>query len=127
MAVITWVEILLRWFFGLQMVFWGLNGFFHWKPIPRSEDFITRFSDLCLESRFLLPTVKVFEIFFGALLLSGSGILVSLIFLGPIVFVITGLHLFHNPKAWQVLLPITVPFLLIVILNWRSIQTLLLY
>lgn len=124
---LAWFEILLRWTLGLQLLFWGLNGFFHWKPIPPSSDFIGRFSDLCHESRFILPTVKIFEIVFGFLLLTGSGTLLALVGLAPIIFVISGLHAFHNNKAWQVLLPITLPYLLLSILNWTMFKTLLLY
>jgi uncharacterized membrane protein YphA (DoxX/SURF4 family) len=126
MGLVAWIETILRWTLGLQMLFWGLNGFFNWKPIPRSDDLITRFADLCYESRFILPTVKIFEIVFGALLLTGSGTLVALIFLGPIIFVITGLHLFHNKKGWQVIFPITVPFVLLVLLNGSLFKNLLL-
>lgn len=125
--MISWIEILLRWILGLQLVFWGLNGFFNWKPIPRSDDFITRFADLCFESRFILTSVKWVEIIFGALLLTGSGTLISLVFLGPIVFVISGLHFFHNKKSWQVLVPITLPYVLVVIMNWNIVKTLLIY
>jgi uncharacterized membrane protein YphA (DoxX/SURF4 family) len=128
MAWISWIEILLRWILGLQFAFWGLNGFFRWLPIPPSSDFINRFSDLCYESGFILPTVKIFEIVFGLLLLSGSRTLIALIMLGPIVFVISGLHLFHNSrKSWQVLGPISIPYLLLVVLDWALFKNLLLY
>ena len=114
--MLEWTEIIFRWILGLQLVFWGLNGFFHWKEIPPSTDFINEFSDVCFRSRFILPTVKIFEIVFGALLLTGAYTLLALVALAPIIFVISGLHLLHNKKSWEVLLPITLPFLIIVIL-----------
>jgi len=119
--MLEWIEIILRWILGMQFLFWGLNGFFRWKSIPPSGDFVGRFGDVCFESKFILPVVKIFEIFFGAALLTGHGTLASLIFLGPLVFVISGLHLFHNPRWWEVIVPITLPYLAIAGLNWQKV------
>ena len=119
-----WIELVVRWMLGLQLLFWGLNGFFHWKQTPPSNDFINEFTDACLRSKFIMPVVKIFETVFGALLLTGVGTLVALIALGPIISVISGLHLFHNRRAWEVLLPITLPFLVIAILNFEKLKLL---
>jgi uncharacterized membrane protein YphA (DoxX/SURF4 family) len=124
-AMGDWIELTCRWILGLQLTFWGLNGFFHWMKIPPSDDFITRFGDLCFESKFIMPTVKIFEILFGIALLTGWGTMLSLIMLGPIVFVISGLHLFHNKKWWEVLIPISLPYLILVVLNISEFQVLL--
>jgi len=122
---LEWLELGARWILGLQFIFWGANGFFHWKAIPPSSDFIQRFGDICIESRFIMPTVKVFEIVFGILLLTGFGTLIGLIFLGPIVFMITCLHIFHNPKWPLVVLPILIPYLVVLLLHENHFQFLL--
>lgn len=117
----AWLELIFRWILGLQLVFWGLNGFFHWKSIPPSTDFINRFSEICVQSRFIMPTVKVFEILFGFLLLTGTHTSLALIALGPIIFVVTGLHAVHNPqRSWEVVLPISLPFVGVLLLNFES-------
>jgi hypothetical protein len=46
-------ELALRWIFGLQIAFWGLNGFFHWVKIPPSSEVIEKFTQACIETRFL--------------------------------------------------------------------------
>ena len=120
-----WLELGARWILGLQFIFWGANGFFHWIAIPPSSDFIQRFGDICIESKFIMPTVKVFEIVFGVLLLTGFATQIALIFLGPIVFVICGLHFFHNPKWIPVILPILIPFLVVLLLHENNFQVLL--
>jgi uncharacterized membrane protein YphA (DoxX/SURF4 family) len=125
LRMLMWLEIICRWLLGLQFLFWGLNGFFHWRAVPPSADFIQRFADLCGESKFIMPTVKVFEIIFGALLLSGYSTILALIFLGPIVFVITGLHLLHNRKWWEIILPISAPYLLILLFQEERLLVLL--
>ena len=87
-----YIEIACRWIFGAQMVFWGLNGFFHFLAIPPSSDVITRFTEACLETKFIMPTVKVIEVLCGALLILKVAVPISLIFFSPIIFVITLLH-----------------------------------
>ncbi|MBO9666014.1 MAG: hypothetical protein J7501_04315 [Bdellovibrio sp.] len=117
-----YVETACRWIFALQMIFWGLNGFFHWLPIPPASPVITRFVDACIETKFIMPTVKTVEVLFGILLLVKIAVPLSLFFFAPIVFVITLLHLMHNPKPWPVIMPITLPFA--VVLGFHA-QTLL--
>ncbi len=109
-----YIEIACRWIFGLQMVFWGLNGFFHFLPIPPSSAVITRFTEACLETKFIMPTVKVIEVLCGALLIFKVAVPLSLISFSPIVFVITLLHLLHTPKPWPVVVPISLPFAVLI-------------
>ncbi|RYZ86320.1 MAG: hypothetical protein EOP06_14700 [Proteobacteria bacterium] len=120
--VLFWTEVFCRWALGLQFLFWGLNGFFNFVSIPPSADFIDRFVRICIEAKFIMPAVKLLEIVFGFLLLTGYGTLVSLIFLGPTVFIITGLHFFWNAQWWQVVMPITVPYLIVLIAQHAHIQ-----
>ncbi|MBC7371776.1 MAG: DoxX family membrane protein [Bdellovibrionaceae bacterium] len=120
-----WLELGARWILGLQFLFWGANGFFHWIAIPPSSDFINRFTNVCIESKFIMPVVKSFEIIFGALLLTGYGTQIALIFLGPIVFMISALHIVHNKKWSLAVLPILIPFLVTLVLHGSSLQVLL--
>lgn len=120
--ILEWVEIIARWILGLQMLFWGLNSFFNWKQIPPSAAPIENFVKACIETRFLMPTVKLVEILGGALLLTGYGTLLAEVVLAPLIFVICGLHLRHNPRGWTVVLPLALPYLVILLLNapaWR--------
>jgi uncharacterized membrane protein YphA (DoxX/SURF4 family) len=118
--MIEHIELALRWILGLQLTFWGLNGFFHWRPIPPSAKAIDNFTITCIESRFIMPTVKTFEIVFGIFLLMGFAIPLALMMLSPIIFVITGLHSLHNKKSWEVLVPITLPFIALAILQYEA-------
>lgn len=113
-----WIEIICRWVLGLQLVFWGLNGFFHWKQIPPSAEPIDAFVEACIKTKFIMPTVKIFEITFGALLLTGSWTFVAWVALAPVVFVVTGLHAIYNKRFWEVLVPITLPFLVVLAFNF---------
>ncbi|WP_347358719.1 hypothetical protein [Bdellovibrio sp.] len=105
-----YIEIACRWILGLQMFFWGLNGFFHWVKVPPSDPAIDRFVQACIDTRFIMPTVKIFEIIGGALLVLHIGVPLTLALLSPIMFVVTGLHILHNPKPWGVLVTTTLPY-----------------
>ena len=115
------IDLVLRWILGGQLIFWGLNGFFHWRPVPPSPPALDRFVTACFETRFIMPTVKIFEIVFGLFLVLNFATPLALVMLAPIVFVITGLHLLLNTKkAWEVVLPITVPFFVLVGLHYDA-------
>lgn len=111
--MLEYIEIFCRWAFALQMTFWGLNGFFSWIQIPPSGEGVNNFVEACIKTRFIMPTVKLIEIICGAFLMLKFAVLLNILLFAPIVFVITGLHLLHNPKPWPVIAPITIPFLVI--------------
>ncbi|WP_413585580.1 hypothetical protein [Bdellovibrio sp. HCB274] len=108
------IEAACRIIFGLQMVFWGLNGFLHWVKIPPSPPNIENFVNACIETRFIMPATKIAEILLGALLIAGFAVPLTILLIAPIVFVITLLHLIHNPKPWGVVIPISLPYAIIV-------------
>lgn len=112
-----YIEIGLRWVFGFQMVFWGLNGFFKWFTPPSAGPKVDNFVSACIDTRFIMPTVKIMEILFGSFLLTGFMIPLSLLALAPIIFVISGLHFFNNPKPWAVIISYTIPYCLLLIIH----------
>ncbi|MGZ3772525.1 MAG: hypothetical protein ACXVCY_10875 [Pseudobdellovibrionaceae bacterium] len=116
-----YIEIALRWILSLQLIFWGLNGFFHWIKITPAAEPIEQFVAACIKVKFIMPTVKSFEIFFGFCLLTNSIVPISLLALSPILFVITGLHTLHNPRPWSILLSYTFPYCALLILNSQTL------
>lgn len=112
-----YLELALRWIFGLQIAFWGLNGFFHWVQIPPSPPVIEKFVQACIDTRFIMPTVKILEITAGLLLLFNFSTALCLAVLAPIMFVVTGLHVLHNPKPAGVLIPLVLPYAALWLLN----------
>lgn len=116
-CVMEYLELALRWIFGLQIAFWGLNGFFHWVQIPPSPPVIEKFVQACIETRFIMPMVKVIEIAAGLLLLFNFSTALCLAVLTPIMLVVTGLHVLHNPKPAAVLVPLVLPYAALWLLN----------
>lgn len=112
--MISWelVDFSLRIILGLQLVFWGFNGFFHWIQFKNQPRGIDRFVIACIETQFIMPIVKVLEISMGTLLIFNILPKLCLILLSPIIGVILLLHLFHNfKKSYEVILPLGIPFL----------------
>lgn len=107
-------ELSCRWIFGLQMAFWGLNGFFHWIKIPAASPKFEKFVDSCIEVGFIMPSVKLLEILFGLFLVLNILVPFSLVVFAPIMFVIAGLQILHNPKPWGVLMTIVLPYLVLI-------------
>ncbi len=112
-----YIEPALRGIFGIQMLFWGLNGFFHWIQLPPASPAIEKLISACIESRFIMFTVKSIEVLFGACLVLGFMVPLSLLMFAPIMFVITGLHLLHNPRPWLVLISYTFPYTILLLLH----------
>lgn len=109
------IEVAVRWFFALQMVFWGFNGFYHWIKLKPVSEVIDNLVDACIQTKFIMPTVKFIEIFFGVLLLFDFMTSGSLLVFAPIMFVITMLHVLFNQKPWGVLLSYTIPYIILLI------------
>lgn len=122
--MLSHIETSLRILFSVQMLFWGLNGFFHWITPPPSSATIDHFTEACLRTKFLMPIVKSIEVICGFLMLVNLSVPLCLIFFAPIVMVISLLHLIHNPKSYSVLLPITLPFLVVLFFHIEAFYVL---
>ena len=116
-----YLELGCRWIFGLQMVFWGLNGVFHWIVIPPASAKFQKFVDSCIDVAFVMPAVKSIEITFGLFLVLNFLVPLSLVIFAPIMFVIAGLHILHNPKPWGVLLTIVLPYFVLIFAHRDSL------
>lgn len=111
---------ILQWVVGAQLLFWGLNGFFHFKPIPPSDPRIEAFVTKCYKIPALMTLVKGIQVLTGGLLLWGVPPLITALVLLPIISVITTLHLLYNSRRLEVLAPLSLPYyILLVLLFWR--------
>lgn len=106
-------------FLGAYFLFFGINGFLNWIKIPKPNPRMFEFISAIDRAQFILPIVKVIEIVAGALLISGYAVNLAIFLLLPISLVIILSQLFLNrPKGLDVVLFITVPFLVILISKW---------
>lgn len=98
---------------GIQFLFWGLNGFFHWIKPPQNDQVFTEFILACFQVRYLMTSVKIFQIVGGLLIASQYKPTWGFLILSPIAFGITLLQVFHAKNPWPVLAPLTIPFFII--------------
>ncbi|XGC80603.1 DoxX family membrane protein [Bdellovibrio bacteriovorus] len=116
-----YLEIICRWSFGLQMVFWGLNAIFNWVKPPTPSPRMDAFIGSCVDTQFIMPTVKFIEIVFGAFLVLGFLVPLSLIVFAPLMFVLTGLQIFLNQRPVGFLVTFFVPYLILLILHRENL------
>lgn len=119
--MLHYIELICQYGLGIQLLYWGLNGFFQWKAPPPSDPRIEAFVKACAQTGFIMFTVKTLEVLIGLALLFNVGTVLALIVLAPIIFVISGLHLKFNPQPWGILGFYTVPFLIACYLHFEEI------
>ncbi|GIL18161.1 MAG: hypothetical protein BroJett040_19120 [Oligoflexia bacterium] len=109
-----WIVLFSRILLGTQLLFWGLNGFFHFYPLPKQSEKLERFIQTIVEVGFIMPFVKVTEIIGGLFLIFDLYVLVTLFLLGPIIFVICiAQYRLNFQKGWTVILGLSLPYLVI--------------
>jgi uncharacterized membrane protein YphA (DoxX/SURF4 family) len=92
--VFSAVKVLL----GGGFLLFGLNGFFHFIPVPPpSNERAKMFADL-LASTKIMSVIQVFEILGGAMILSGRLAPLGLLLIGPIIIGILVFHLLLDVK-----------------------------
>lgn len=118
MMTLEWV---LRFLVGANFFVFGLNGFFHWFPIPPAAPRMAAFVQGLDQTGYLLTVVKALEILSGALILVGLFVPLALTLLAPIVFVIVSSQLILNERrGWGISIFTAVPFLALVALKWEA-------
>lgn len=104
-ALVRTIEIL----YGLFWLWSGLNAIFHWQAVPHVSEKMDRFVQACMETGFIMPTVKTIEILAGLLFIF-SFTIAGLFLMTPIIFGIVGLHIAYNKKPIPMLLIVMGPY-----------------
>lgn len=86
---------------GFLYFAFGLNGFFHFRPLPKMNPEMEKFSEALVNTKIILPVVKGFEVTFGLALLLNQWTLLATVALLPISFFIVVAHLrFNRPQGY---------------------------
>ncbi len=94
---------LARWSLGLLYFGFGLNGLFHFRPLPPMNPEMTAFNHHLQGTQIILPVVKIFEVVFGFALLMNQRTFLSTVTLAPISFFIVLAHVYFNrPKGFVI-------------------------
>lgn len=111
---------LARIILGLIFFLFGLNGFFHWWPLPPMNPQMCKFNDDLVATKIIMPVVKGFEIVFGFLLLINYFTFFALLALLPISFFIVLSHLYFNrPSGLVMALTMTTLTVVLIFHHWE--------
>ncbi len=89
-----------RYLLGIVFVLFGLNGFFHWWPLPKMNPQMMKFNDDLMNTKIIMPVVKGFEVVCGALLVINQFTFLATLGLLPICFFVALAHFtFNRPKG----------------------------
>ncbi|MFP5277397.1 MAG: hypothetical protein ACLGPM_09790 [Acidobacteriota bacterium] len=110
------IAIVSRYLLGLIFTVFGLNGFFHFIPMPPPPSHLAvEFMTAAFASHFM-TVVFLTQVVGGVLLLAGRFVPLALTLLGPVLVNILDFHLTMNPAGVG---PGAVATILWLILFWR--------
>jgi len=119
------VLLALRLLVGGQFLVFGIDGIFQILPRPRQSPEMKRFVEVVIETKFILPTVKVIECLAGVLLILDGGSVGALLALLPIVYgIVCSQVIFNQKNGYGITLFILIPYLLLLGLYGKSILAL---
>ncbi len=124
---LEWIDTAARFILGLNLLFFGLNGFTHWVQIPKGEPAFEEFIEALVKAKFIMPAVKVLEIIIGLMLITNRSVLLALAMIAPILFVIAGSHLVLNQQRGLLIVSsLVLPFAFLIYYRHLEIMLLLL-
>lgn len=105
---------------GLIFLVFGLNGFFHFLPMPPLTKTAGEFVSGLLKSPLLFPFMSFIQVVCGALLLSGTLVPFALLLLAPIILNIFLYHLALAPESLGMAFFILAAHILLAIYYWPA-------
>lgn len=109
---------ILRVILGLMFLVFGLNGFFHFIPMPPPTGVAGEFVMGLVKSGYFLPFMAFFQVLCGVLLLSGTLVPLALVILFPISLNILFFHLALEPSGLGMAIFIIAANLLLAYYYW---------
>jgi putative oxidoreductase len=104
--------LIARILLGLLFLVFGLNGFFHFIPMPPPSGLAGQYMGALFVSHYLV-VVFLLQIVGGALLLANRYVPVGLLLLGPVLVNIVLFHSFMAPEGLPMALFATVLWLIV--------------
>lgn len=119
------IALISRVILGLVFFIFGLNGFFHFIPVPQAPEQASQFMLAIIKTGYLMPLIKVVEVISGLGLLTGLFIPLCLVLITPVLINIFLFNLVLNPSAFWMNIVITIPYLFLLIKNYKQLSPLL--
>ena len=100
------LPVVARLLLGLIFTVFGLNGFFSFIPVPEPTPAGGEFLGALVKSGYLMTLIKSLEVVGGLLLLAGRYVPLTLTVLAPITINIVLYHVFLDPGAEGMAMPV---------------------
>ncbi len=100
-----WVVLVARVLLGLIFTVFGLNGFFHFMPMPPMPAPVMAFMAGLLVAPYFMPLLALSQTVSGILLLLNKQVPLALLILAPICLQIFLFHVFLTPGIENLVLP----------------------
>jgi putative oxidoreductase len=110
---------ILRVILGLGLIFFGLNKFFGFMPIPVLPEDASSFMSSLKATGYVLPVVGFLEIVIGLMLLVNKGVAFALLLLAPISANILLFHLFLDLPGIAGAMVIAIINIVLIYKNWK--------
>jgi hypothetical protein len=117
------VTIIVRTLLGLAFVFFGLNGFFHFLPMPPQQpDSAAGHFFIAVSTTGFMKVIFALQVLGGLLLLLNVLPVLGLTILCPIIFNIVLFHLTMEPNGLSTAIGIAVLALILVAMYWNHFR-----
>jgi putative oxidoreductase len=97
---------------GLIFLVFGLNGFFHFLPMPPPTGLAAQYFGVLFVSHYMVP-VFLLQLIGGALLLANRFVPLALVLLGPVIVNILLFHFLMSPSGLPLALVVTLLWLIV--------------
>jgi len=98
------VQVASRLIFALVFIIFGLNGFFHFIPVPQVTPQAGALLEAFATTDYFLPMIKTIEVLVGVLLIFNLFAPFAIVLITPILVGITTIHLFLNPAGLPIMI-----------------------
>jgi putative oxidoreductase len=117
--------IAAQYLLGLAFLVFGLDGFFHFIPIPPARPPAQQLIGALIHTGYFFQMVKAIEVTAGILLLSNRLVPLALVLLAPLLVGITSIHAFLNPEGLPLMIVLIALHLSVVKAHWAYLRPLL--
>nr|BDT27661.1 DoxX family membrane protein [Bacteriovorax sp. HI3] len=125
------IALASRLLLGLMFTVFGLNGVLlsflgkGFIPMPPPEGVMATIMAGFMATGYILPLAFLCELLGGLALLSGLFVNAGIIFLGPVIVNILGIHLFAEPTGLPMAIVVAVLFVIVVKSRWAYFKPML--
>lgn len=125
------ISFAARLLLGLMFTVFGLNGVLlsflgkGFIPMPPPEGIMATIMAGFMATGYILPLAFLCELLGGLALLSGFYVNAGIVFLGPVIVNILGIHLFAEPTGLPMAIVVVVLFVIVVKSRWTDFKPML--